>query len=58
MTTRSICAGQMETEETENRNGKLKWKIEAERGNGKAEIGKWSLILIALVASFAHARSV
>ena len=50
--------GQVETEETENGNGKLKRKTEAESGNGKAEIGKWSSILIALMASFAHARSV
>ena len=48
----------METEETENGNGKLKRKTEAESGNGKAEIGKWSSILIALMGSFAHARSV
>ena len=33
-------SGQVETEEMENRNGKLKWKTEAESGNGKAEIGK------------------
>ena len=39
-------------------NGKLKRKTEAESGNGKAEIGKWSSILVALMASFAHARSV
>ena len=30
--------GQVETEETENGNGKLKRKTEAESGNGKAEI--------------------
>ena len=29
--------GQVEAEKTENGNGKLKWKTEAESGNGKAE---------------------
>ena len=33
-------SGQVEMEETENRNGKLKWKTEVESGNGKAEIRK------------------
>ena len=33
--------GQVETDETENGNGKLKWKTETESGNGKAEIRKW-----------------
>ena len=51
-------SGQVETEETENGNGKLKQKTEAESGNGKAEIGKWSSILVALMASFAYARSI
>ena len=32
-----IYDGQVETEETENGNGKLKRKTEAESGNGKAE---------------------
>ena len=32
-----IVGGQVETEETENGNGKLKRKTEAESGNGKAE---------------------
>ena len=50
--------GQVETEETENRNGKLKRKTEAEIGNGIAEIGKWSSTIVALMAYFAHARSV
>ena len=50
--------GQVETEETVNGNGKLKWKTEAEIGNGKAEIGKWSSTFVALIPSFAHARSV
>ena len=50
--------GQVETEETENGNGKLKRKTEAESGNGKAEIGKWSSTFGALKAPFAHARSV
>ena len=50
--------GQVETEETENGNGKLKRKTEAEIGNGKAEIGKWSSTFVALMAFFAHARSV
>ena len=49
---------QVETEETENGNGKLKRKTEAEIGNGKAEIGKWSSIFVALMAPFAHARSI
>ena len=48
----------METEETENGNGKLKRKTEAESGNGKAEIGKWSSTFVALMAPFAHALSV
>ena len=48
----------METEETENGNGKLKRKTEAEIGNGKAEIGKWSSTFVALMATFAHARSI
>ena len=39
-------------------NGKRKQKIEAEIGNGKAEIGKWSSTFVALMPSFAHARSV
>ena len=34
--------GQVETDETENGNGKLKRKTETESGNGKAEIWKWS----------------
>ena len=34
----------METDETENGNGKLKRKTEMESGNGKAEIRKWSPI--------------
>ena len=34
-----LFLGQVETEETENGNGKLKRKTEAESGNGKAE--KW-----------------
>ena len=34
--------GQVETDETENGNGKLKRKPETESGNGKAEIWKWS----------------
>ena len=50
--------GQVETEETENGNGKLKRKTEAESGNGKAEIGKWSSTFVTLMAPFAHARSV
>ena len=50
--------GQVETEETENGNGKLKRKTEAESGNGKAEIGNWSSTFGALIAPFAHARSV
>ena len=54
----SDSTGQVETEETENGNGKLKRKTEAEIGNGKAEIGKWSSTFVALMASFAHARSV
>ena len=37
-------------------NRKRKWKTEAE--SVKAEIGKWSSILVALMAYFAHARSV
>ena len=45
-------------EETENGNGKLKRKTEAEIGNRKAEIGKWSSTFVALMAPFAHARSV
>ena len=53
-----LFKGQVETEETENGNGKLKRKTEAEIGNGKAEIGKWSSTFIALMASFAHARSI
>ena len=48
----------MDTEETENGNGKLKRKTEAESGNRKAEIGKWSSTLVALMASSAHAQSV
>ena len=48
----------METEESENRSGKLKRKTEAEIGNGKAEIGKWSSTFVVLMALFAHARSV
>ena len=32
-----MLIGQVETEETENGNGKLKRKTEAESGNGKAE---------------------
>ena len=44
-------AGQVETEETENGNGKLKRKTEAEIGNGIAEIGKWSSTILALMAS-------
>ena len=31
-----FSSGQVETEETENRNGKLKQKTEAESGNGKS----------------------
>ena len=54
----TVPLGQVETEETENGNGKLKWKTEAEIGNGKAEIGKWSSTFVALMASFAHARSI
>ena len=50
--------GQVETEETENGNGELKRKTEAEIGNGKAEIGKWSSTFVVLMASFAHARSI
>ena len=50
--------GQVETEETENGSGKLKRKTEAEIGNEKAEIGKWSSTFVALMLSFAHARSV
>ena len=53
-----LYMGQVETEETENGNGKLKRKTEAEIGNGKAEIGKWSSTFVALMASFAHARSI
>ena len=34
--------GQVEMDETENGNGKLKRKTETESGNGKAEIWKWS----------------
>ena len=41
-----------------NGNRKLKRKTEAEIGNGKAEIGKWSSTFVALMAPFAHARSV
>ena len=48
----------METEETENGNGKLKRKTKAEIGNGKTEIGKWSSTFVALMAPFTHARSV
>ena len=33
----ALLYGQVETEETENGNGKLKRKTEAESGNGKAE---------------------
>ena len=43
----------METDETENGNGKLKRKTEMESGNGKAEIWKWSSQLL----PFAHART-
>ena len=38
-------------EEIENGNGKLKWKTEVVSGNGKAEIGKCSSILVALMES-------
>ena len=48
----------METEEAENGNGKLKRKTEAEIGNGKAEIGKWSSTFIVLMEPFVHVRSV
>ena len=62
MTLYCICpkinSQQVETEETENGNGKLKRKTEAEIGNGKAEIGKWSSIFVALMAPFAHAQSI
>jgi hypothetical protein len=40
----------VETEESENWNGKLKRKTEAESGNGKAEIRKWSSTFLALRA--------
>ena len=36
-TCQSVIRGQVETEETENGNGKLKQKTETERGNGKAK---------------------
>ena len=49
--------GQVETEETENGNGKLKRKTEAGNGNRKAEIGKWSSTFVALIVPSAHARS-
>ena len=39
-----LLQGQVETDETENGNGKLKQKTETESGNGKAEIWKWSSI--------------
>ena len=35
-----------------------KRKTESESGNEKAEIGKWSSILVELMSSFAHPRSV
>ena len=51
-----LTIGQVKTEETEN--GELKQKTEAEIGNGKAEIRKWSSMFVALRAPFAHVRSV
>ena len=35
----TVWTGQVETDETEYGNGKLKQKTETESGNGKAEIG-------------------
>ena len=49
---RFFCVGQVETDETENGNGKLKRKTETESGNGKAEIRKWSSQIVALRATF------
>jgi hypothetical protein len=46
-----ISHGQVETEESENWNGKLKRKTEAESGNGKAEIRKWSSTFLVLGAT-------
>ena len=34
-----LLPGQVETDETENGNGKLKQKTETERGNGKLKFG-------------------
>ena len=47
-----INKGQVEMDETENGNGKLKRKTEIESGNGKAEIWKWSPQIAALRATF------
>ena len=39
---KGYSGGQVETDETENGNRKLKRKTETESGNGKAENWKWS----------------
>ena len=46
--------GRVETDETENGNGKLKRKTETESGNGKAEIWKWSSNLTGLYQDSVH----
>jgi hypothetical protein len=45
-----FLGGRVETEESESWNGKLKRKTEAESGNGKAEIRKWSSIFLVPIA--------
>ena len=51
--------GQVETDETENGNGKLKRKTEMESGKRKQKAGirKWSSELFQAL-TFAHARTV